>query len=246
MRLEGEGLRREHASNQVDVWMVRLNAPEGRLPGMMQWLDADEQMRAGRFRHARVASEFIQSHAGLRLLLAQRVGTEPADIRFGRDGNGKPFFQNEALMSFNLSHTRGHAAVAVAVRRQVGIDVEKMRLLEDLAELMVRVGSKRETEELQQLPSGDRQGAFFHLWTRKEALLKALGSGLRTELRQIDVGLEGECVIRIGGEAAQAGEWRVSTIRAEPGYAAAVAYSGEPCSVTVHPALDVLSLVCAE
>ena len=225
--------------------MVRLNAPECRVPGMMQLLDADEQLRARRFRLAHVASEFIQSHAGLRLLLARRVGLGPADIRFGSDWNGKPFLLDEAQVGFNLSHTPRYAAVALADWRQVGIDVEKMRSLDDLDALKARVGSTSEIEELQQIPAENREQAFFNLWTRKEALLKALGSGLRTEPRRIEVGLTDERTVRFDGELAAGGEWRVLTVPVEPGYAAAVAYSGELCSVTLHPALDVLSLMCS-
>lgn len=223
--------------------MVRLNAPEGMQSGLLRMLDMDERQRAARFLVASAASEFIQAHAALRLLLAQKAGQKPEDLGLKVDAQGKPFLPGEAQLSFNLSHTAGYAAIFVAGGYPVGVDIEKRHALSDLDALIERVCAPGEREELLRIPHEKREELFFQLWTRKEALLKALGSGLRTETRRVKVGFSNEREVGLPDERATIRTWHVLSLRAESGYAAAAAYGGGPCEIAVRSPLDLLDLI---
>jgi 4'-phosphopantetheinyl transferase len=228
---------------QAEVWMVRLNAPEGRQPELLRMLDVDERRRAERFRLAPVAAEFIQAHVALRLLLARQTGQRPAELEFKADAQGKPFLPGETRLSFNLSHTQGYAAIILATGDPVGIDIEKLHTLSDLVALLDRVCTPGEREELLRIPQEKREEFFFQLWTRKEALLKALGSGLRMDPRRVEVGFAEERELDLSEACARLRVWHVLSLTAESGYAAAAAYGGVRGEIEMRPTLDLLDLI---
>ena len=108
----------------------------------------------------------------------QSIGAGLLLARFfpGRDPlagpNGKPFFPGGR--EFSLSHSGDLAVIALA-EVPVGADVQQVRPVTDA--VLRRVLSPAEREG----------GDFFALWTRKEAVLKCLGTGLDRELRSLDV-----------------------------------------------------------
>lgn len=94
--------------------------------------------------------------------------------------NGKPFLQNYPDLHFNMSHCK--KAVAVALHNaEVGIDVECRRAVSQA--LMERVCSVGEQEIIRM--AADPELEFIRLWTRKEALLKYMGVGIREDLRNV-------------------------------------------------------------
>ena len=223
--------------------MVRLNAPEGRQAQILRMLDMDERQRAARFLFPSVAGEFIQAHAALRLLLARQVGQRPKELCIKADAQGKPFLPGEPELSFNLSHTQGCAGIVLAIGHPVGVDIEKLHALSDLEGLIERVCTTGERQELLRIPHEKREGFFFQLWTRKEALLKALGSGLRFDPRRVEVGIAEERQVDLSGTPGGSRAWYVLSLTAESGYAAAAAYGGARGEVVVHPTLDLRDLI---
>lgn len=123
--------------------------------------------------------------------------------------NGKP--QVGARLRFNLAHSDNVAVCALALDREVGIDVERVRPVRNLDALARRVLSEREYVAFR--ASGSEE-AFFTAWTRKEAVLKARGEGLRREPATVDVSVDPE-------------GWTVQAFDAGPGYIAAVAAEGD-------------------
>ena len=85
-------------------------------------------------------------------------------------------------MRFNISHSGGLAVFAFTLDCEVGVDVEEIRELKDLAEIAARFFCAEETAELMSLPADQRTAAFFRCWTRKEAYIKAIGDGLSAPL----------------------------------------------------------------
>lgn len=120
--------------------------------------------------------------AAIRLLLTllHRQGY-PTDIRILRDGWGRPHFDDPALPDFNLSHSDGLVAVAVGDGR-VGIDLQGVNPDFDPVPLAERFFAKDEAAVIRSAPETKRADLFFALWTKKEALGKALGRGLADSL----------------------------------------------------------------
>ena len=213
----------------VHVWTADLD--QSTLPGNV--LDADESTRARRFHFEHDRRHIAAARSILRVLLGEYVGVRANEIRFGYGERGKPFVQAPSTrVRFNLSHSHGRAMFALALGRDVGIDLEAgTRLKDDLTRLARRVFSAREQAELAAVPAGNRRAAFLDGWTRKEAYLKATGLGIVDGLQSIEVtlGPGRPCALL----AAPAGlEWSLHDLRTDQTFAAALVVEGvEPVQV---------------
>jgi 4'-phosphopantetheinyl transferase len=150
-------------------------ALEGRLGGL---LDAGERQSAGRFLHHADRALYIAAHAGVRLLLGTMLGRAPATLRLRRKPAGKPHLADADGLEFSLSHSGSVVLIAIAGDISIGVDVERLRPLPDLAALAARVLHPAEQRELAALSAAEMPAAFLRCWTRKEAVAKALGLGL--------------------------------------------------------------------
>jgi 4'-phosphopantetheinyl transferase len=97
---------------------------------------------------------------------------------------------------FNVSHSGNVGCIAVASGYDIGIDVEAVRQLNDLDQMIRRTLAATEQRQIAALPASDRMRTFYRYWTLKEALLKVVGVGLQQPLREIeiDLGVKGRIV----------------------------------------------------
>jgi 4'-phosphopantetheinyl transferase len=154
----------------------------------------EERSRADRFVFGADRVRFLIAHAALRRCLADELGCAAGDLRFERGPFGKPrlAFPEAGSLSFSLSHSRSLALIAWRKEAELGIDVEDIDPAVDPVSLAVRVFSVPEQRTLAALSEEARRAAFFDLWTRKEALLKALGTGLTRDPSTVHLGLDAE------------------------------------------------------
>ena len=142
------------------------------------------------------------------LILAGVTGGAPAGLRFDYSIHGKPSLTGtNAALHFNLSHSDGLAALGVSHMRVLGVDIEHERpLKEDIAE---RFFSRGEVAALRALPEAERLAAFYRCWTRKEAVVKAIGEGLSRPLDSFDVTLDAGAarLLRMAGESEGPQAW---------------------------------------
>ncbi|TVP42477.1 MAG: 4'-phosphopantetheinyl transferase superfamily protein [Gemmatimonadales bacterium] len=173
-------------SGSVLVWRGTLDPPPEVSALLDTALTPEERARADGLRMPAVNRRFRASRGWTRLVLAGYVGTAPGRLVFTRSPTGKPGI--EGGPAFNLSHSGDHLLLAMAPEGALGVDVEEGRRLRDLDGLASRVFSTREREDLFQLPAGPaREAAFLRGWTRKEALVKAMGQGLSLPFHLITV-----------------------------------------------------------
>ncbi len=151
-------------------------------------LSPDERMRAARFTFDRDQRRFVVAHGVLRHILAGYVGHAPSKLQFGTNPYGKPHLVGSPSLRFNLSHSHDVAMIAIA-RAEVGIDVEAVRPIDDLLNIAQQFFLADEVEGLRRLPTEAQPPAFYRIWTRKEAYLKAIGTGLNTRLDGVRVGV---------------------------------------------------------
>ena len=168
----------------VWLWYAILDASPERLAGLYDRLDAGERARAERYRMPITRRRFVAARGILRELLGAHPGIPPAQVRFVHNAWGKP--EMAGGPHFNLAHSGDLALYAIA-EREVGIDVERIRPLENLEGLAKRFFSPAESEALQRLPPTLRLKAFLTTWVRKEAYVKARGEGLHHPLTTFDV-----------------------------------------------------------
>jgi 4'-phosphopantetheinyl transferase len=173
------------AAAAVHVWLVDLDADA--VDDAACWLSADECERARRFVHAHDRRWYQRSHAVLRTLLANRLRRRPDQIAYRAGPAGKPELTDHPLQ-FSLAHCHGRAAVAITADHCVGVDVETPRPINGVADLARECLSRDEYRQFGALADGDCSEAFLVAWTRKEAVLKALGTGLLRPPAAIDAG----------------------------------------------------------
>ncbi len=205
-----------------------------------QILSAEEQAKAESFRAEEHRAAYVDSHAALRSILGCYLRVEAADVPLlmgSGDGAGtsKPSLApqtNPNDLRFNLSHTHGAALVGVTLGRELGVDIEFRRPIEDLEEMARSVMSSEELGHWLALGDGERVSAFYHLWTRKESYLKATGVGLYGILKEITVPVSVSILDGVGGEAcrvrddAGGGLWMVTDIVAGEDISASVCFEG--------------------
>ncbi|HKX19635.1 MAG TPA: 4'-phosphopantetheinyl transferase superfamily protein [bacterium] len=156
----------------------------------------------------------------------------PAVIEFCYGSSGKPSLGpcgSRHPLRFNLSHSEDTALYAVALGREVGVDIERIRTDVQTAELAGQFFSASERRALSSLAVADRTEAFFRCWTLKEAFIKAHGEGLSLPLEQFDVAFARGApvaVIAIHGDTEDAARWSLREIPVEPRYVAAIAAAG--------------------
>jgi Phosphopantetheinyl transferase len=217
--------------SDIHVVAVPLNAVSEQVEAARNLLADDERERAARFRFEKHQRRFILARAGLRRLLGDFLGIDSRTLQFNYAAHGKPALQMPALpfpLHFNLSHSGELALVAVSRQGPIGVDVEWIRSVKDADDLVARFFSNRENALFQKLPPVHKPEAFFNLWTRKEALLKATGEGITGGLNRVEVSfLPGEPaeLREINGSAEAACNWKLFTLAPAQGWTGAVAIS---------------------
>ena len=217
------------AADEIHVWAATLAAPPEALEKYSATLSPDEKERANKFKFEKHRNRYIAARGALRAILGNYLRVAPVELRFVYLTNGKPALAEEcggAGIHFNLAHTEDLALVAVTRIGMAGVDVESVRPVKNVEELVARFFSPRENDLFQKVPDPQKPAAFFNLWTRKEALLKATGEGITRSLSLVEVSfLPGEParLLAISGDAEAARGWGLRELLPAKGFAAAVA-----------------------
>jgi 4'-phosphopantetheinyl transferase len=218
----------EEGNQAVEVIVTRPAIEPEAVRAATELLSEVERRRAARFVHDRDRSRFIVTRARLRRLLAERLDVRPESVELAYGAHGKPALAPRlagATLRFNVSHCDDVAVFAFASGREVGIDVEAVRVMEDADDVAARFFSRAENDAYRALDPRDRPQGFFNCWTRKEAFVKALGSGLSHPLDRFDVSLtpgEPAKLLRVADTPGDDCGWRLRSLSPCPGFVAAV------------------------
>jgi 4'-phosphopantetheinyl transferase len=212
----------------IDVVVTRLHADAEVVHSLAALLSDTERQRAARFVFDRDRYRFIVARARLRQLLAARLDVRPESVELIYGARGKPALARRFSRSglrFNVSHSNDVAVYAFAFGREVGIDVEAVRAINDTDSIAARLFSQFEIKAYFALDPKDKPAAFFNCWTRKEAFIKALGDGLYYPLDRFDVSLapgEPVNILRVEDKPGNECGWHLDAFFPAPGYVAAV------------------------
>jgi len=217
------------AANEIHVWQTRLDDFQSTAyQNLQQLLATDEITRANRFHFEKDRRRFVVSRGVLRVLLGQYLRVLPAQVTLTTAGSGKPVLDDSTASSplhFNLSHSGAMALFAFSRTAPLGVDLERIQpdILEDaLAERFFGPG---EVAALRALPPAQQTAAFFTIWTRKEAYLKGIGTGLSLPLDSFEVSVnpdEPPLLLKSDLRPEDIFEWRLYEIPPIPGFAAAL------------------------
>lgn len=174
-------------ADRVDLWFVPSEVGLNDRDQFWQLLSNVEKQRALSFKLDRDRGRFIASHGVLRLILAAYCRQSAKALDFSTGPQGKPALTNPAArIAFNLSHAAGFALIGVSCGSACGVDIEEIRSRVSTTEIAGRFFAETENRWLDSLSPDQRLKGFFRLWTIKEAMIKAMGSGLSTPLNDLD------------------------------------------------------------
>ncbi|MGW0576022.1 4'-phosphopantetheinyl transferase family protein [Streptomyces sp. NPDC002920] len=174
----------------MEISWARLGDAHDRL---LNLLDPVERARHDATVSPAERGRFLVGVALSRVLLAERLGVPPAGVPLRRvcphcgGPHGKPRLAVPSPYGFSVTHSGELIGVALCEGAEVGLDVEDADAPLDVEAAARTALSAAELAALHSRPPAERRAAFLRTWTRKEAVLKALGVGLRVPLRELEL-----------------------------------------------------------
>ncbi len=223
------------APGRVHIWYAGLEVSRQRLARYEAVLSPDEWDRVRRIRDPEAARRFVVRRGVLRHLLARYLGVSPQTIPFRQGPQGKPTLGGvwaQTSVHFSLSDSGELAVYAFTGGHPLGVDLERIRPVARGSALAERHFSPLEQAWFRAQPPERRDEAFLRCWTCKEALVKAVGSGLTVPLGEITVAHWEEPPWVTW--PSQERRWRIQLLQSPPGYLAALAIPAE-----ISPVLQV-------
>lgn len=215
---------------ELHVWWANLRDFDSDVYALQGILSPRERAKAARFRFLLNKKNHIISRGILRTLLGSYVAQSPSDLNFTTGEHGKLELRRDsrgAAIHFNLSHSGDVALYAITCDCPIGVDVEYIRPIPHYERIVLEYFSQSEADVLIGLPVKRQAGRFFNLWTRKEALLKAMGKGLGNghAIRDAFLLEPGASYFTHGLDLPQVStDWGVRSFSPTLGYIAAVAF----------------------
>jgi 4'-phosphopantetheinyl transferase len=213
----------------VHVWVVSMEASPFSLQELTATLSSDERDRAESFRFDHLKRRFCVSRGLLRLFLGTYLAAPPGDIEFSYGKYGKPSVAGVEGFQFNVAHSENVTVYAFAFGCELGVDVERIRNMEDIDAIARHFFCSEEAADLNNIQLPKRLDSFLACWTRKEAYIKATGEGLSASLDTFRVALrpdEAPSFVHIDGSASKAQSWSLYSLRPNEEYIGALAFRG--------------------
>jgi 4'-phosphopantetheinyl transferase len=212
----------------VHIWAAPLDLAAESIRDLESLLSPDELERAGKFRFPHLRNRYVVARGSLRVLLGRYLERDPAALEFNYSSRGKPDLNGQGMepLHFNLAHSHDLALIAVTRAVPVGVDVERIRPMRDADRIVERFFSAREAEAFRNVPAAEQDAAFFSLWTRKEAWLKATGDGISESLSKFEVTFlpaDEPRVLAIAGDTAAGAAWSLCALNPASGFVGALA-----------------------
>ena len=166
------------------------------------------------------------SQAVLRVLISTYLHIAPGDVIMQARKKGKPFLVNDPSLFFNISNSHKIGVYAFSRDAEVGVDIEKIRELPDLDELIDKNMTSREKAIILKDPS-KKLSLFFQFWTFKESYLKAIGEGMRLTPDNLEFSLsEGKIGLRSVKFGFEASDWHFKDFTRRGPYTGTLTHKG--------------------
>lgn len=178
------------AESACQVWWT---CPGEVTTGHLAMLDPAERERHARYLRAPDRDRFAAGVAMTRLVLSSLTGMPPGLVPLDRScatcgqPHGPPRLARDPRLGLSISHSADRVVLALVSGGAVGVDVELPGPAMDIAAIAASVLAADEQALLWQLRPADQLAGFASFWTRKEAVVKATGDGLRARLAELIV-----------------------------------------------------------
>ena len=178
-------------AGEIHVWMISL-AEIFSLKELTNLLDETEHQRSANFHYPTAQQRFLIRHGARRLILSKYLDVQSARLRYSYTEYGKPYVAGTTGISFSASASENLGVLCLS-RNPVGIDIEHIKLQfsgDYLDEIIKMHASVDEKVQWTKVPYELKIRSFYTWWTRKEAYVKAMGTGLHMQLDTFTVEID--------------------------------------------------------
>lgn len=212
-----------HINKKVNVYIHIIDLEErneAKYQNLCSTLDYSEIICANKYVSNLVRRKYIIRHGRLREIIGKHLGILPNEIVLGRNRYGKPNVVSPVTsIDFSLSKSGDLAVAAIGEDCSIGVDVEKVRPIQDKKRILHSCLSDREMR----IAGPPTTSAFLTVWTLKEAVVKATGEGLSRGLRSFEFdSFSPPHLSRFDGLCVD-GQWIVESFEPRADYVGAVA-----------------------
>jgi 4'-phosphopantetheinyl transferase len=184
------------APGEVRVWHARtadVLADPQRVGLWLTWLQPAERVRYDRYRFEIDRLMFLLGRVMARAVVGRAAGVPPTVWRWREGPHGRPEIDEPGTsLRFNLAHSAGVVACALADGREIGIDVEDLDRRPTDRAIVRRYCSPDEVADIEAQPADGWHDRFLMYWTLKEAYLKARGLGVSVPLADVNFAVDGD------------------------------------------------------
>ena len=220
-------------NKEVHCWYCSHDLNEDRIPVYKKLLSSNEVNKASKFKFVKDRNCYIISRGILRILLGKYLKKHPRDITFHYSKYGKPSLDSNSMLKFNISHSGNTTVFGFINHLEIGVDVEKIKIDFDVLDLAKNFFSQGEIKSLESRPE-QLYKSFYRCWTRKEAFIKAKGSGLSFPLDSFTVSLDDDAnakLLETHWDVTEAAGWKFFSFIPLADYISAVAVESKEASI---------------
>ncbi len=169
--------------NAYHIWSVQVSNSAPVLGDLKSILLPDEIAKSEQFHFEKDRNNYIVRRASLRILLSRYLVVPPKAIDFTTGVNKRPILKSihEPRLAFNVSHSGEMILIAIS-DLDIGVDIEEVSPGFNYTEILESSFSGQEKRYIEK--AGKPLFAFYDIWTRKEALLKACSKGISDDLAE--------------------------------------------------------------
>jgi 4'-phosphopantetheinyl transferase len=228
--------------SKIFVYIVNVNNYNQNTYQFWQYLATQERKQAKKYYLSYLSDRYIISHGILRCILGYYTRQLPQDIQFSYNKYEKPFLKDHNIQ-FNMSHSHELVSYVIAWNNHVGIDIELCDYSLDIQELSDLVFTPAEYTFFSTLETKEKHIFFYNIWTKKESLIKANGSGMSYPINTIDtmVALPDAKILLTSEDNKHKKEWYSFPLEVTENYLGAIAAEHKINQIVYH-ILDKMSL----
>lgn len=211
---------------QIHLWRINISQLKPSIEKYWNILTEDEKIKAKKFRFKKDFNCSVIARGVLRELLGLYLNEAPNRLIFNYSSYKKPILEHPNLIKFNVSHSNNSIIIAITKSTEVGVDVEFIKSNMEFDDIAASFFSNKEIQQLNTLNKKNRAIGFFNCWTRKEAFIKAEGSGLSFPLNKFSVSLKPNSKVELLETKWDFNEkklWTLKSFNPYPDYIGAVA-----------------------
>lgn len=222
-------------NHQINLWYACIDSFTKDVFHLSELLNEEELRKANCIKSIKDRNNCIITLVLLKKLLGYYLDKLPSEIILSYTKYNKPYLKHCDL-KFNLSHSGNLLLIGVALNYDIGVDVEKTEYFPEMDGVAKNFFSNYEYQSFIRLNEDQKIEGFFNCWTRKEAFIKAIGSGLSYSLKEFDVTLipeEEARLIKVKNDETEGESWSLFSFDIMSNYKAAVAVRLKECRMLI-------------